>query len=139
MRDSFVVILVLPWVASIIVIVVIAMMAAMPLLALGIAASEVGGIVRAAAALVDRNLRIHAKRARALDAERGVVVDVFHRDDALRPDALLHPALERTQHVVLGRVAERRLLRQALAEGVRPGTAAAMEHARHHEQAEEIL
>src|SRR5262245_12659791 len=83
-----------------------------------------------------RGLRIRAGRPGHDDALRRIVVDVFRRHDLLRHDALLDPLLEREQRVVT-RIGGR--ARAEIAEGIRAGTEAAVEHAGREEQAIEIL
>ena len=105
---------------------------------LRLAAIEVRRVVRAPGSAVDRSPRVCAQRPGTQDALRGLVVDVLHRDDALRRDALLHPALERGQDVVLRRVVERRGLGEGLAERIRARPATAVQHPRRHEEAIEV-
>ncbi len=120
---------------SVIVVVVVVLAV---LLAFRCAAAEVRLVLGAPTAFVDCHLRICAERARARDALRRLVVHVLHSDDALGRDAFLDPLLQCAENVVLRRVAERLRLRQLLAEGIWPGTAAAVKHPWCDEQAEEV-
>src|SRR5947208_15189202 len=103
--------------------VLVVLIAAVALLA-GLAAVEIRRVVRAAAAPVGRRPRIRAERPGAEDARRRLIVDVFHCHDPRRCDAVLDPALQRAENVVLRRVIERLCLRERLAERVRPWPAA---------------
>src|SRR5882672_1050747 len=94
---------------------IVVIIAVLPLAA-RLAAVEVRRVIGAAAVVVYGVLRIRADRARAIDHAAGLV----RREDALRRDALLDPALEVGHRV----------------EAVGPLAAA---RARHHEQAEELL
>ena len=58
-------------------------------------------------------------------------------DDLLRDDALLHPAFESFQEVVIG--VDHRPVTRAITKGVGAVTATAMRHARHHKEPIEFL
>src|SRR6185312_12943525 len=90
-----------PVLVSIVIVVVL------PLLVVRVAARKICGVIGAASALVERNLRVRAQRAGPHDTLRRLVVDVLHRSDLLGRDAVLDPALERTKDVVFGRITER--------------------------------
>src|SRR6266705_6032096 len=96
--------------------VVIVVVPMMPLLARR-PALEVRRIVGAAGAGVDSHLGIDAQRTRTVHYPRRGM----RCDDAMGRLAFLDPILQRSQHV----------------EGVRAGSAGAMLHPGHHEQAEE--
>src|SRR6185436_14556764 len=81
---------------------------------LALFADKVRGLIDAARALVRRDLRIRAQRTRAIDRAALAV----RRDDHGRRRALLHPLLERAD----------------LVEVVGAFAAAAVRHARRHEQ-----
>src|SRR6185437_2030923 len=100
-------------------------------------AAEARGLARVAGADIGAALRIGAERPLELDALRRDVVEVMRGDDLVGRDALLHPALERLQHVVIA--VDDLPVGRAVAEGVDAGAAAAMRHARHHEDAIEVM
>src|SRR4051812_6649621 len=81
------------------------------------AALEARRLIGAAAPFVDGRRGVEAQRARAIDSAR-LRVRRRYRE---RRCSLLHPVLERGEHV----------------ERARPWTARTVLHARHHEQAEE--
>src|SRR6187399_187660 len=83
------------------------------------AAGEILGVVGAAHALVDRDLRIRAERTAHVHAIAGQT----RRVDAIRRRVALAPALERRHPVDL----------------IRPLPAAAVTHPRHHEQPDEVV
>src|SRR2546425_11933309 len=103
-----------------------------------VTALEAARIVGAARAFVNRRRRVRTQRALSRDGSGRIVARVLGGDDFRRRLAALHPAFERAQQIVL-RVHCRRRQRERAAESVRPRAAAAVLHAGHHEQPEELL
>src|SRR6266850_5964884 len=103
-----------------------------------VTALEAACIVGAARAFVNRRRRIRTQRALSRDGSGRIVARVLGGDDFRRRLAVLHPAFERAQQIVL-RVHRRRRQRERAAESVRARAAAAVLHAGHHEQPEEFL
>src|SRR6185312_3222498 len=100
-------------------------------------AAKARGQAGIAGADIGAALGIGAERALELHALRRDVVDEMRGDDLVGCDTLLHPALERLQHVVIG--VNDGTVDRAVAERIDAGAAAAMRHARHHEDAIEVV
>ncbi len=64
-------------------------------------ADKVSCIVRAAASLVARHLRVRAERACADRGALRVSTLALRSNDLIRSDAFLNPAFERKRHIVL--------------------------------------
>src|SRR5262249_30343201 len=64
-------------------------------------ANKIGGIVRAAAALVARDLRMGAEGPRTFYFCRSLSLIVFRGDQPVRSDAFLDPAFQRRRDVAL--------------------------------------
>src|SRR5579883_672432 len=106
-----------------------------PILSPVLLAFEVFGFIGAARTSVAGGLWPGTQRARARHTGRGIsAVFEFCRDDLFRRRALLHPALHSGINVVRGVVAGHGVL----AEIVGPYSAAAMLHARNHEEPDEF-
>src|SRR5882672_6779669 len=101
-------------------------------------APEAACIVGAPRAFVNRRRRVRTQRALSRDGSGRIVARVLGGDDFRRRLAVLHPAFERAQQIVL-RVHRRRRQRERAAESVRARAAAAVLHGGHHEQPEEFL
>src|SRR5882762_4529054 len=101
-------------------------------------APEVARIVGAARALVNRRRRVRTQRPLSREGSGRIIARVLGGDDFRWRLAALHPALERAQQIVL-RVHRRRRQPERAAESIRARAAAAVLHAGHHEQPEELL
>src|SRR5438552_12419193 len=94
-------------------------------------ALEVRSVVRIACTNILATFRVRAKRPLECHALGRSVVHVMGCDDPVRSDSVLHPPFQ-CLHQVVVRV-DYRPVAGAVAEGVRTGSAAAMRHARYHE------